>query len=168
MATLHLIHGFIGTGKTTYCENVLSKDLPRAVRFNVDEWVVGVFGTNPQFERQVFEDYLSKISDVILIQVERILKSGLDVILDYGFWKQSDRAKYSDFANKIGADVNIHSLSVDFDTLCNRVLKRNKNLTQGTMYIDKPALEMLWKKFEPLTDKEKESAIIVPNREIQI
>ena len=45
---LHLIHGFVGAGKTTFAKK-LEHFLP-AVRFTHDEWMSKLYGENPPLE----------------------------------------------------------------------------------------------------------------------
>jgi predicted kinase len=61
MATIHLMHGFIGFGKTTIAEK-LAKELP-AVRLNNDEFMELLYGRNPPPE--LYQDYYNRIDGVI-------------------------------------------------------------------------------------------------------
>src|SRR2546421_108333 len=53
MATVHLIHGFLGSGKTTFARQ-LEESLP-AIRFTHDEWMSRIYGEDPPVER--FAEY---------------------------------------------------------------------------------------------------------------
>ena len=61
MTNLHLIYGFAGAGKTTFARK-LETDIS-AIRFTHDEWMVKLYGNNP--EEQKFSDYYERISDLI-------------------------------------------------------------------------------------------------------
>jgi predicted kinase len=59
MATAHLIHGFLGVGKTTFARQ-LEQRIP-AIRFSHDEWMARLYGDDPpvehyaEFHRRVCE-----------------------------------------------------------------------------------------------------------------
>ena len=82
MATLHLIHGFAGAGKTTFARNLAVES--SAIRFTHDEWMVKLYGHNPPENR--FADYFDRISNLIWELTMQLLHLGQDVILDFGFW----------------------------------------------------------------------------------
>ena len=52
MPTAHLIHGYLGAGKTTFARQ-LERDIP-AIRFSHDEWMVRLYGDDPPIERSRF------------------------------------------------------------------------------------------------------------------
>ena len=64
MPTAHLIHGFLGAGKTTFARQ-LECNIP-AIRFAHDEWVTHFYGNNPPAEH--FADFCRRVSE----QVEEI------------------------------------------------------------------------------------------------
>jgi predicted kinase len=45
MPTVHLIHGYLGTGKTTRAKKLAEE--VKGVRFNPDEWMVRLYGDDP-------------------------------------------------------------------------------------------------------------------------
>jgi predicted kinase len=45
MPAAHLIHGFLGAGKTTFARE-LERNIP-AIRFSHDEWMVRLYGIDP-------------------------------------------------------------------------------------------------------------------------
>jgi predicted kinase len=45
MPTVHLIHGYLGTGKTTLAKQLAEE--VNGVRFNSDEWMVRLHGEDP-------------------------------------------------------------------------------------------------------------------------
>ena len=82
VATAHLIHGYLGAGKTTFARR-LERDLP-ALRFTHDDWMVCLYGRDPPTE--LFSDYAARVSDQIDAIWPRCLELGLDVVLDLNFW----------------------------------------------------------------------------------
>jgi predicted kinase len=89
MATAHLLHGYLGVGKTTLARR-LEHELP-AVRFTHDEWMTRLYGDDPDVGRAEFEEIRRRIH----AQMERVwspcLQLGLDVVLDFGLWLRQER-----------------------------------------------------------------------------
>jgi predicted kinase len=48
MPTVHMIHGYLGAGKTTFARR-LEQELP-AIRFTHDEWMARLYGIDPPVE----------------------------------------------------------------------------------------------------------------------
>ena len=86
--SIHLMHGFIGFGKTTIAKK-LEKELP-AVRFTHDEIMLSKYGRNPsdfQIKYKIVDEYIKN-------QTQIELKKGNNVVLDYGFWNKGIRKEY--------------------------------------------------------------------------
>jgi len=151
MASLYLIHGFIGYGKTTFAKKLV-KDTG-AVKFTHDEWMIDFYGTNPPIEN--FQNYCTTINNKIIEMTKEFIKRDIDVILDFGFWSRKDRDNYRDLAKSLGAKVILYSINCDFETALERVKKRTEAMPEGAMFIDENAMHVLWKKFEPLQEDEE-------------
>src|SRR5512135_1026786 len=82
MATLHLIYGPVGSGKTTFARK-LERQI-RAVRFTPDEWMLRLYGDRPP--AATFQETLDRLYDLIWEHAERVVRTGTDVIMDCGFW----------------------------------------------------------------------------------
>jgi predicted kinase len=154
MATLHMVYGFVGAGKTTFAKK-LESSLP-AVRFTHDEWMSKLYGDNPPLEH--FADYYSRVHDLIWIYAERLLELNQDVVLDFGFWSRVSRDEARVKATALGAEYKLYLLDAPEDILKKRVRKRNENL-QGSLYIDDHAFELFKSRFEPL-GKDEEHVLI--------
>ena len=61
MATLHLLHGPVGSGKTTFARQLERKI--RAVRFTPDEWMIRLYGDRPPVE--TFQETLDRLYELI-------------------------------------------------------------------------------------------------------
>ena len=77
MATAHLVHGFLGVGKTTFAKQ-LERSLP-AIRFTHDEWLARFYGTDPP--AHLFEGHSRAITEQIDLFWPRCLELGLPVLL---------------------------------------------------------------------------------------
>ena len=80
--TVHLLHGFLGAGKTTFARQ-LERQLP-AVRYTPDEWMSRLFGDDPPAEH--FHRHLDAVFDLLTAHWPMVIHCGVDVVLDYGFW----------------------------------------------------------------------------------
>ncbi len=148
MPSIHLMHGFIGFGKTTLAKR-LERELP-AVRFTHDELMIKTYGRNPEdFSQERFQ-----IIDTIIKEktIEEI-KKGNNVILDYGFWEKETRKKYYEWAKKLTSDVVFYAVQCDIKIAKERALKRTKNKKEE-FYIDEFIFNDRLKRFEPMTKEE--------------
>src|SRR5262245_21158636 len=85
--TAHLIHGYLGAGKTTFAKRLAAET--GAVRYSPDELMVARHGHDPP-ERH-FRSYLAAIGAEIEAAWPQTLASGRDVVLDFGFWTRARR-----------------------------------------------------------------------------
>lgn len=151
MATIHLIHGFVGCGKTTFSKKLAAET--QAIRFSCDEWMITLFGNNP--DPSFFEKYEPLVSDLIWQTATQLVQNGHDVILDFGFWKKSSRQKYKILAQDIGANVKLYNIIADEETVKQRVLARTAAQEDGAFIIDLNAIEIFKTRFEHVTADEQ-------------
>lgn len=97
-ATLYIIQGFIGAGKSTFSKK-FSKETG-AIHLNPDEWVTKLYNKD-----EYMKDW-NKCFDATVVQLwektKEYLNSGVDVIFDMGFWIKKDR----DFAKQVALECN--------------------------------------------------------------
>jgi len=99
--TLHLLHGFMGVGKTTLARR-LERELP-GIRFSQDEWMVALSGEDPpESEYRAAQD---RVRGVMEGCWRRCLELGGHVILDSGVWRRSERDHLRAVAAEVGADT---------------------------------------------------------------
>ncbi len=150
MANLHLIYGFAGAGKTTFARK-LEADIS-AIRFTHDEWMVKLYGHNP--EEQKFSDYYNRISDLIWNLTLQLLRLNQDVILDFGFWSRASRDEARSKAKIVNAEVKLYFVTCSEVVMRKRVVKRNNNLPNDSLWIDENAFELFKKTYEALGEDE--------------
>lgn len=155
MTTLYMIHGFIGVGKTTFSKKLETRN--NIIRFTSDEWIVRLFGHNPEVKQ--FQELEVKVKTLIWDIAKKILLMGCDVILDYGFWQKSERNYYKQLAAEMGVNVKLYNLICPEETIEKRVMDRNAKLQDGDLYIDKNALVQLRKRYQPI-ESDEENIII--------
>lgn len=153
MATIHLMHGFIGFGKTTVAKQ-LEKILP-AVRLTHDDIMLERYGRNP-------DDFAAKYKDVddyIRAEAAKYVAKGQDVIMDYGFWSHDKRKEYYEWAKTLTDNVVFHAVSCDLRTARNRLLERTKT-DKTALFIDENAFDTLLKNYEPWDDADKYPVVL--------
>jgi predicted kinase len=149
MPTAHLIHGYIGAGKTTFARR-LEQELP-AVRFSHDEWMTRLYGDDPPVDQ--FPDFHERVSKLIDAYWTRCVDLGLDVVLDLGFWSRHQRDETRAAAVALGASARLYRLECPDEEAWQRVATRNLNL-EGNLRIVRNTFDILKSRFEPLGDDE--------------
>jgi len=145
MAKVILICGMLCAGKSTYAATLpgvkLSSDvLTRALREVADHDVV-----YPPVKQYLFELSLE------------ILREGVDIVLDWGFWTREMRQEAREFYRAHGVATEMHYLPVDEATLARHIAARNREVADGRMdvyAIDEGLLEKCRRMFEVPDDTE--------------
>jgi predicted kinase len=119
MATLHVVVGLPGAGKTTLARR-LETSLP-ALRLTPDEWMVPLFG-EPEIKRDEVEGLLIRIA-------LRGLALGIDVVADFGVWSRDERTCLRHLARGVGAATQLHYLPVEPDDQWQRLTRRHDPLS---------------------------------------
>lgn len=116
MATLFLIVGLPGAGKTTRAMRLATEHA--ALRLTPDEWMIPLFG-EPEAggRRDVLEGLL------IGLALEA-LRSNTSVVLDFGLWGRNERSALRWLANSVGASSQVVYVAVDRATQLDRIRSR--------------------------------------------
>ena len=99
MATLFLICGLPGAGKTT-----LAKQIERtrpALRLSPDEWIEPLLADVS--DKVELDRLRSPVESVQWEATTKVLALGVDVILEWGFWSREERRHYREQAEALGA-----------------------------------------------------------------
>jgi predicted kinase len=150
MAMVHMIHGYLGSGKTTFARK-LEQELP-ALRFTHDEWMTRLFGDDPPAD--LFPEFFRRVSEQIDSIWPRCLELGIEVVLDLNFWSRKQRARVRAIASELGVGVRLYQLSCPDEIAWRRIEKRNRE-RQGSLFISRNTFEILKARFEPLGDDEE-------------
>ena len=146
-AEIHLIHGFMGFGKTTLAKQ-LEQSLP-AVRFTHDEIMFTRYGRTPDNFAKCCEEVTQYIKD----EAQKAINNGHNIILDFGFWDIKTRQEYYLWAKSLTDNVYFHTLICDIEVAKTRVLNRTQN-NPNELYIDEACFNDRLTQFTPLTDSE--------------
>lgn len=148
MATLHLIVGLPCAGKTTYAKKLELEQ--SALRLTPDEWHTQLFGLDFTLDFQHPDhDARHNLIEAIMWNVAaRALQLGTNVILDFGFWSQSERMDYRTRASRLGASSVVHFLNLPEKELLARLEVRNANPPAGAFQIPASKLKEWMQIFE--------------------
>jgi predicted kinase len=150
MATAHLIHGFLGVGKTTLARR-LEQMIP-AIRFSHDEWMTRLYGDDPPVEQ--FPEFCRRVSEQLEEVWPRCLELGVDVVLEFGWWTRRERDCVRAKIAAMGAEARLYRVACSEEESWRRIEKRNTALG-GSLYIARNTFEILKLRFEPLGSDEE-------------
>lgn len=150
MATLILICGLPGAGKTTVAKQI-ERDRP-ALRLSPDEWIEVILEDHSD---QVELDRLRTPVETVQWDVAmRVLALGVDVIIEWGFWSRGERQMFRERAQAQGHRVELCYLAVSNEELWERLSRRNADLPAGSFMVTKEQLDLWSSWFEAPTDEE--------------
>lgn len=158
MATVHLIHGLPGSGKTTYARKLVAQH--GAVLLNHDERMIALHGANPpevEFARLAHE-----ISEALWSEATQHLSAGNDVVLDWGFWTRASRDDARFRAQAMGSVSVLHRMLCADATARARAIARSSARTPGALLINAEAWDVFRERFEPIASDEKHLDVEAP------
>ncbi|MDP9035544.1 MAG: ATP-binding protein [Myxococcota bacterium] len=160
MATVHLICGSIGAGKTTYAIAVAERT--RGIRFSIEEWMGNLFVADRPSEVDIgwAVERTARCERQMWAVADRVLALQLDVIFDLGLSRRDQRDRLRFRAARTGAEIKLHFLDVDRPTRQERVRRRNKDGT-GAFEVSDEMFDFMEGWFEPPADDELYGAMIV-------
>jgi predicted kinase len=124
-ATLNVIFGPCGAGKTTYAHAFARRE--KAVAFILDEWMARMFG--PDMPEPLQYDWMvervGRCEGQIWATAAGVLAAGTSVILDIGLMRRADRARVREIAEATGLPLQFHFVDAPRDVRRARVLDRN-------------------------------------------
>lgn len=155
MAKVILICGKISCGKSTYAKQLLAEN--KAVLLSIDEIMLSIFGL---YAGEKHDEYTEKIEKYLYDKSIEIIKTGINVILDWGFWRKDKRAFAKEFYSSQNIEHEFHYIDVDDETWKARLEKRNQEVLNGTVnayFVD----ENLAAKFESIFEMPRREEIDV-------
>ncbi|MDT5271497.1 MAG: hypothetical protein QOH49_3683 [Acidobacteriota bacterium] len=146
MATLFLMCGLPGSGKTTLAKRIEHER--DALRLTPDEWIARLFGQ--RLTPPALDWCRDPVEAVQWGVAERALRLGVNVILDFGFWSRTEREEFRARATALGARSEVHFLEVPRELLAVRLAERvGAEPPPDTFPVTEAQLNAWWELFEP-------------------
>ena len=160
-ATLHLIFGPCGAGKTTYAHALARRE--SAVAFVLDEWGARLFGPDLQgpIEFAWMVERLGRCNALIWSTAEAVLAAGTSVVLDTGAMRRADRERIRQIA--VAKSLSLQWHFVDAPQEVRRARVADRNTAKGetfVMEVTPEMFEMLEAIYEPPVPAELEGAVL--------
>jgi predicted kinase len=160
-ATVHMICGPCGAGKTTYARAFAASH--RAVVFVLDEWMATLFMMDapapialnwalPRVDR--CEAQIWKVA-------QEVLRCGVDVVVELGFYRRDQRDRFRALAAAAGVEVVVHSVGAPPEVRRERVRARNRGGANLTVEVDDAMFDWAEGYYELLADDELRGAVRV-------
>jgi predicted kinase len=146
MATLFLLVGLPGAGKTTRAAQLAREH--GALVLSADEWMSRIVRDGWDAERRL------AVQEVQLEVALHVARGGGDVVLDFGFFRRSERDACRARAAALGVTTRTIYLDAPRDELVRRLAARNADLPPHTFTVDEAHLDLCIGWLEPPTADE--------------
>ncbi len=120
-----LICGKICSGKSTYAEKLAKNH--HAVLLSADEIMLAIFGQDAGENHDL---YMKKLQKYLFQKSLEITASGINVVLDFGFWTKQERKAVKDFFLAKNISLELHYLDISHTEWKKRLSKRNMEVLQ--------------------------------------
>lgn len=153
MAKMILICGKICAGKSTYSKKLMIEQ--KAVRLNADDLMKTFCG---EFLGDKHEVVLQQTLNFIYNKALEIYTTGINVIIDFGFWQRHYRDEANRYFNEHNITPEWHYVDINDDLWMKNIEKRNSEVDRGISedyYVD----EFILDKFKDPVDKPRPSEI---------
>ena len=154
MAKVHLICGKICSGKSTLAKTLAKEK--NAVILSCDEVTWALFD-NDLGEKH--DEMTGRIRAYLLQKTDEIIRTGTDVILDWGFWTASYRREIREHFAAAGIEARWHHATVTPEEWERRIEKRNAAVLAGESH-DYFVDEGLRAKLEQLFEEPAENELL--------
>ena len=158
MAKVILICGKICSGKSTYAEQLRIQN--NAVLLSTDEITLALFG---QHCGDKHDDYVERTQNYLFNKSLELIETGINVILDWGFWLKEERDYAREFYNSRDIECEFHYINISDETWKTCLKKRNSEILAketSAYYID----DNLAEKFAAIFEVPNEDEIDVVYR----
>lgn len=152
MAKVYMTCGKICVGKSTYANTLRQKH--NAVILSVDEITLALFGKDAGENHDL---YVERAEKYLFEKSVELVNTGIDVVLDWGFWQKSERDFAREFYKSKGIECEIHYIDISDEEWKRRLEKRNKAVLSGecnAYYVDEGLADKFGRIFEKPTKDE--------------
>jgi len=138
MATIHLVEGPVGAGKSTFAARLGLR--LRAPHLNLDQWMVTLF--RPDRPAADFMQWYAERKQRCIAQIWQVtcdlLDAGTSAILELGLVQRQDREAFYALVDMAGYELKVYVLDAPEEVRRRRVQDRNR--TRGvTFQMEVPA-----------------------------
>jgi len=95
-----------------------------AVRFSLDEWMLRLHGL--AYDDEQYVRLLPDCRALMLDTAAHVLRTGIDVVLDWNHFSPEQRAASAAWANEQGATYVVHHVTTSPDAARARLVRRNR------------------------------------------
>ena len=152
MAKVVLMCGKLCSGKSTHARSIREKE--KAVILSVDEITLSLFG---QDAGEKLDEYVSRLKAYLYDKSVEIAQTGIDVVLDWGFWTREERAFARAYYRARGIACELHYIEISDAEWEKRIEKRNRDILEkkdGAYYVDDGLKQKFASVFEPPAPEE--------------
>jgi len=160
-ATLNVIFGPSGAGKTTYANAFARRE--GGVAFILDEWMARLFGPDipAQVEYPWLLERVGRCEAQIWSTAAAVLSSGTSVILDLGLMRKADRDRVREIVEAVELPVQWHFVTAAQAVRRARVAERTQAHGRSfALQVTPDMFEFVEGVFEPPTEDELAGAVI--------
>lgn len=146
MAKVYILCGKICSGKTTYSQKLRKEH--QAVILSVDDITLTLLGQNGG---DLLDVYVEKLEQYFFQKTVEIVETGINVVLDWGFWTKTERDFAKEFYGSRGIEYEFHYISISDEEWYRRLNKRNKSILakkSNSYYVDEGLAEKFKSLFE--------------------
>ena len=147
MKKVILICGKICSGKSYYAAQL--KDKYNAVILSTDEATFDLINNE---QGDFYDAFAAKVNLYLRKKAAEIVKSGANVILDWGFWTRQNRQDISDYFCSLGVDFEWHYIDISDELWHKYIKERNQKITEGNggsdFYVDEGLFNKVQSLFE--------------------
>lgn len=154
-ATVHLVAGSTGAGKTTYSMALAAGE--RALRLSIDEWMTTLFGPDQpaQLSFAWMKPRVDRCEAQMWLVALQAAELGTSVVIDCGLTRMAQRTRWATLATSAGLAVRLHHLDVEREERWRRVQSRNAQ--RGPTYsleVTRPMFDFVETMWEPPSEVE--------------
>ncbi len=123
-ATIHLIVGLPGAGKTTRAKELETSE--SALRLTPDDWFIAIFPADDSTRWRSPErvSHRDLIEGKLVQAGMRAAQLGIDVVFDFGFWGRDERSSLRWIAATLGVRAQVVYLPITYEEQRRRITRR--------------------------------------------
>jgi predicted kinase len=127
-----LMCGIAGSGKTTYAIDLEAKGY---VRLSIDEEVWHRFGCyGIDYPPSLYGEHSTAAERVLAARLVKLVQDGQDVVVDFSFWRRSQRDRYRRLVTTAGGRCDVIYLKADAQALRRRLAVRSRRFDANAAF----------------------------------